>query len=481
MTPNAAPRLEGALTDRPGTARQNTLDRLIRVLATVGGSAAALGSGAQPTGSTTADLVVLVLLGAAISHAISMGPPAMWAVIAAIAVLTTGLAGVTGQLTVAGGAVHGWRRSGPLPAMSENRTDLDSLVAALVGIGASAALFRLQNVFVNRSSAALVAVVVACVFAVTFTRFTRKQRRIVASGLFVCTLAAIGVSVAAATSIVGLRAEVAEASASAREAAELLRSGQSEAALATLNEAQIELTSIDDRLQNGWPRLATAVPVVGQNIQALQAGSTSAARLVSAAQDLGRSASIDELFRNGTVDLAQLEELRSSLTDIEAVLDQSGGDLEAVQNPWLVPVVRNEVAELGDELEGFRNTLGKVGRLAEILPALLGADSPRNYLVLIANPSEARELGGFAGGYAVVSIDSGRIVVTRSGRTPELNHTPTTHDALTRTYPQRFLEHKPWLYGQNYTAMADLGTLTQAIAELFPSMGGTPIDGLLYL
>lgn len=457
------------------------MDRLLKLFAMAGGSAAALSAGMQPTGSATADFVVLLLVGAAISSAIAVSPPAIWAAIAAMASLASGPLGMVGQLITVGGAVFGWRRHGALARDRGQLTDADALVASVVGVGATVSLFHLRNVVVDHSSAVMVAVVMICVFVVAIAGLTQSNRRKALGGVIVCSLAAIGISIAAAVSIVGLRADVASASTTAQDGALLFRKGQTEKGLNKFDEAQAKISAIEGTLHNGWPRLAVSIPLAGQNIRALQTSSANASRLVVAVQELGRSSPLEQLLHDGSVDLSQVDSLGRSLTDIKTVLERSGTDLAAARSPWLAPKVRDEMTEFGDEVEELANTVADLSRFVEILPGLLGADSPRHYLVLIGNPGEARELGGFAGGYAVLTADAGSLSVVRSGRAPQLNHTPTTHDVLTGDYPQRFLEHKPWLFGQNYTAMADLGTLTKAIAELFPAMGGQPIDGLLYL
>jgi hypothetical protein len=54
--------------------------------------------------------------------------------------------------------------------------------------------------------------------------------------------------------------------------------------------------------------------------------------------------------------------------------------------------------------------LGRDGlRLAPHLPALLGADGPRRYLIMAQNEDELRPTGGFLTGGGVVTVDQGRI------------------------------------------------------------------------
>ncbi len=50
---------------------------------------------------------------------------------------------------------------------------------------------------------------------------------------------------------------------------------------------------------------------------------------------------------------------------------------------------------------------------SERLPAILGWDAPRRYLVLTQNPAEVRPTGGYIGSFGVVAFDKGRITERR--------------------------------------------------------------------
>ena len=55
--------------------------------------------------------------------------------------------------------------------------------------------------------------------------------------------------------------------------------------------------------------------------------------------------------------------------------------------------------------------LGRAGlQIAQVAPALLGADGPRSYLVMAQNNHELRATGGFISGAGVITLDGGKIV-----------------------------------------------------------------------
>lgn len=464
--------------------RGRALDRPFRTLAILGSAAVATSSGVQPTGIAWYDFWVLVGVGVAVPHIVRRTPTIVWAIAAAVAALSTGLVGIAGQLLLSVATIAGWRALGPFRRRPTKGQLLEyhELLVACASVGATASLLRLQDVFVGYSSAAIVSVVLVVSVAVALPQFTPRARRVATLGSAVLAVAAFVIACGTWLSVRSLQVEVGEAASAARQGAQLLRKGDTDAALENLNLASDELDRIGASLGGTWPTLALGVPLVSQNLQAARTTTASAGRLVTASQSLGESAAFDELLSDGTFDLQRIEELRNAIGDIERELELGSVELAQTSDAWIAPQLQTELSKFSDEVTKAADALRTVDQLVDILPGLLGADTERSYLVLVTNPSEARELGGFAGGYAVVKANDGVLEVSQSGRAAQLNHSPTTADALTPgQYPQRFLEHQPWKYGQNFTAMKDLPSLTRALAELVPSMTGHQIDGLLYL
>ena len=58
-----------------------------------------------------------------------------------------------------------------------------------------------------------------------------------------------------------------------------------------------------------------------------------------------------------------------------------------------------------DELSPLVETYAAV---SDRLPAILGWDGPRRYLVLTQNPAELRPTGGYIGSYGILTFDRGR-------------------------------------------------------------------------
>ena len=61
-------------------------------------------------------------------------------------------------------------------------------------------------------------------------------------------------------------------------------------------------------------------------------------------------------------------------------------------------------------------------RAVQVLPAMLGADGPRNYILLFQNPAELRSTGGISGALAMLHTENGAISLTQQASSASFRH-----------------------------------------------------------
>jgi hypothetical protein len=156
----------------------------------------------------------------------------------------------------------------------------------------------------------------------------------------------------------------------------------------------------------------------------------------------------------------------------------------------LVAPVRDRLSLLGEDIDENAEQLDNAVTTARLAPQLLGGDGTRHYLIMFTTPAEARGLGGFMGNFAELTVDDGRLTVSRFGRTTELNNGGTDPTARRITGPEDWVAQwgrygfvndagttgsVPW---SNITMSPDFPATAQVVAELYPQSGGRPIDGV---
>jgi len=86
---------------------------------------------------------------------------------------------------------------------------------------------------------------------------------------------------------------------------------------------------------------------------------------------------------------------------------------------WL-PVVDEARNRLLEALQKLAPATDNAAAGARILPAMLGQDGPRRYLLVFENPAEARGTGGLPGAYCVLTASKGVLTLGEFGRDTDM-------------------------------------------------------------
>lgn len=330
----------------------------------------------------------------------------------------------------------------------------------------------------------LSAIVAASIwFVVSLTAIVWSPQHIRRRAALLGAVAVVAMSVVAIGAGLGLRdsqqlARAAENS--LRDGVRAAQTGEIDAARSATQDAIDDLTTIRSDLSSPFVSALGQFPIAAQNLGALQAPLNSAHHVLTQAADaLEQGEDLGQLFDGQGLDVTQVEHLAVTAEDLIGSLHDLKDVLGEERSVWVVEPLKQRL----DDVEAQAAPIDSFPEisLADGLLDLLGSPVQRSYLVLFGNTAEARELGGFAGGTALISVEDGEVALLRADRPRVPNSQATTPAAFTSPPTQRFLEHHPWLFSQNFTAMADFPSLSEALADLYPNMGGAPIDGVLYL
>ncbi|MCB1029564.1 MAG: DUF4012 domain-containing protein, partial [Microthrixaceae bacterium] len=102
--------------------------------------------------------------------------------------------------------------------------------------------------------------------------------------------------------------------------------------------------------------------------------------------------------------------------------------------------------------------------------------------VMVANPAEGRDFGGFMGGWALLLVNDGAIGLEDSG-TPRELYTPTgdRQPPMPQSdFSPAFMDMAPGRFTQNWTSSVDLDVVAAAATNLLEANGRGKIDGVIY-
>jgi hypothetical protein len=163
----------------------------------------------------------------------------------------------------------------------------------------------------------------------------------------------------------------------------------------------------------------------------------------------------------------------------EAVARDARRKLAGVDPGGLNPRVRAAVQQVTEGLDRVLPLLAPAARAARLLPALLGADGPRTYLVLFQNLAEVRATGGMPGAFVVLQADRGEIGIVEQGTAaktlrdfpaPVLPLDPDQEDLLTDRLGR---------YPADVNLTPDFPTAAALIREMYRQRSGRTVDGVL--
>ncbi len=457
---------------------------VVAAIAAISGLLAGL-AGVRPTGAAPVDVVLVAIAAAAVTWAAATAP---WWAVAAAGLVAALVAAAPVWLMVAVAAVAIASSVGSQRANLPWARSLATLLAVQV-------LAR-QDLRGFHGLSALVAFTgLTALFAVGLSRRPRVVRRhtmAVLGGV----VAVVGVSLVGFV-IAGLaaRAPLQDGNRQAREGLAELNRGDIVAARAAFRSAAESFAKADDDLSAIWAQPARLLPVVAQHrdsLTELSAGAASVSKKVASALAVIDPDSLRMV--NGAIDIAAVRALEQPFTDLRAAIGQLGDVVGAARSPWLAGPLQRRLdslsVELADNVVRADNALATV----RVAPRLLGAEGVRRYFVVFTTPAEARGLGGFMGNWAELTIDNGKLSMTRFGRTAELNSGGADPTGRRITGLDEFAAH--WgrfafikgaagtteeVAWSNVTMPPDFPTVAQVISQLYPQSGGRPVDGVFAL
>jgi len=453
-------------------ANPDTERLLVRVVAVVS-ALGALAVGARPTGVAVSDVLVTLFFGGFVAVAASRARP--WALAVASGIAAAASSGPWAIVACVALAVC---------VIDATVIDVPNrrLLGAVIGAVDVQVLLRLPSGRLGTNTLAT-AVAVGCIVwsgrAVALSLLRRPSKR---AWLLAGTLVGLAV-LSLFLSALHARHSVDVGIARAQRGLRAARAGNSAEAARLLDEASDAFRSAHRDVGGWWTKPSFVLPGVGQQARALDLLSEAGADLAEAASMAARSADVQSLrVRDGRLDLDRVRAMADPLASVTSALDTASQASSQAASPWLLPVVDDQLDLFTRSVDDATFDAGTASRAVAVLPELLGGSGERQYFVVFATPSEARDLGGFMGAYGVLSAKDGKLSLSKTGRVRELNIAGRGRTLTDRSeFPDRLLTLQPNKYWQDVTATCDFPTVAEAVRQMWPQSGGKQLDGVVYM
>ena len=199
-----------------------------------------------------------------------------------------------------------------------------------------------------------------------------------------------------------------------------LDSGQLQAATGTAEKLRDSAGSA--RSATGGPLwwVGSHLPLVGKDLSAVRTSAEVlddiAGRSLPTLLGLAREVESGDLRpHQGRIDLAAVRRHTPALRKAADAVDPAAEKMAAITQSGLTFPFRQLVGDLQERVAGAKAAIDAAADAFEVMPTMLGADGPRDYLLLIQNPAEVRASGGLPGSWAVLHADKGRLSMGAQG------------------------------------------------------------------
>ncbi|MET0860540.1 MAG: DUF4012 domain-containing protein [Microbacterium sp.] len=223
------------------------------------------------------------------------------------------------------------------------------------------------------------------------------------------------------------------------------------------------------------------VPFVGPNLHAVRVAAEEADRLATEVVVPVSTIDVASLKPvNGAFDIARIRDLGVAVGAADAAATDSRDRISQVDRSGLMPPVAAGLDRLDSSLASASKTLSGLDGVLAVLPAALGGDGPKNYLLLFQNNGEVMPGGGTVGSLAMFHVDNGQIELARQASAAPVDipmyDAPVIpiDDDVIATYPFGLGK-----YVQNLTRTPRFSLSSDIATEMWKRSYGDTIDGVI--
>jgi hypothetical protein len=438
-------------------------------LAAIGGAFAP----GKPTALTAADVILRAAFAAAVTAASARARRQVWL----FASTATVIAGV--------GAAFDWlafvATGATLALLVLGRRSW--IIGAFIGGCLSQVLLRLDLSGTTGTSATVAGAVggVLIISGLWRARRSTRRRTLVAAGALAG--AAVAVSGACALGAAGAAGDVRDGIDAGKEGLDAARGGEVPVAAARFDRAADAFGRAGADLGRWWVRPALAVPIVGQQLRAVETLSRAGEELAGAASTASVQLDLKDLrLRHGAIDLIAVDRAAKAVGSARGALDLAAADVESARSPWLVSPLVEAIGDLTSRMAEARRDVGTAADVLDLAGPMLGRDGPRRWFVAVVTPAENRGSGGLVGNIGEITATAGKLDLVDVQRVARLNEA-VDDEAAARVLPPIYADvYSAWNVPaklQNVTVTADFPTAAESLEVVLPLAGRGEVDGTI--
>ena len=276
------------------------------------------------------------------------------------------------------------------------------------------------------------------------------------------------------------RSSLVQAMPLATQAKNQILAGDSEGAAATAEKLSALTADAREQTDDGFWKGIEWIPVIGPNLKAVRTASAIVDDLVAGAVipatglDLKALAPVD-----GAINLAAITDLQSAIAAVDSAVESADLHLAKIDPTPLIPQVGDAIASLTDAIDELRPMLDPVDSILSVLHGALGANGPRDYLLMFQGTSEARSLGGNAAVFIVMRADQGALSIIDLIDSQQFQNAPPDPVLDLDPEAEAIFGDKIGRYTADFTMVPDYPEAVRILQAWWQREGFTPFDAAI--
>jgi hypothetical protein len=254
-----------------------------------------------------------------------------------------------------------------------------------------------------------------------------------------------------------------------------------ERATAVVDSLQSHASSAVDRTSGPTWQVLSALPGLGDDFDA----TARVSRAVDIVARDGAGPLVDsglsaETFapRDGRLPVDRVARAAAPLAHARDGFVDAQAELDDIRVEGLVRELRPQLEALIRQVDDGVSTLDGATRAAELLPAMLGGDGARDYLLVFQNNAEPRSLGGMPGLMAPLRADKGTVTLGGTVAASEFGELDRPVLPLTEQ-ERRIWFDQPGTYFQDAVFIPDFERASELMAARWRLETGQEVDGVV--
>lgn len=182
---------------------------------------------------------------------------------------------------------------------------------------------------------------------------------------------------------------------------------------------------------------------------------------------------------DGRIDLAALAGSREVLTRVSAAARDLDVRADAIPPSGYVAQLDDAREALQTRTQQLADALDAGRTAAELLPPMLGAESPRRYLLAFQTNAEARGTGGLIGGFGILTADRGVLDLDTLASNRELESGAAPGVDLGPEYAEQYAGYSSTTLWSNANSSPHFPYAAQIWSSLWAQQTGEQLDGVI--